>query len=103
MVRFDSTSVEAATAATCSIVTSAIREGSASTSSALATVSKYPSWCAMFVTLSLSKTSLAFSWALAFDSSPSVMPPRRTSSSAASIADSTEASAVPSVAVADTL
>jgi len=57
----------------------------------------------MFVTLSLSNTSRAFNCALAFASSLSVTPSRRTRSSSSSSTFSTSPADVPSVAVIDTV
>src|SRR4029078_1917975 len=48
-----------ATATTCSVVTASTPGRRRPKNPSPATVSKYPSWCAVVVTLSVSKTSLA--------------------------------------------
>ena len=76
MVRFDGARIVRAASATASRVTAAMRAPRPLNTSTPAMVSKYPSWWAMLVTLSLSKTSRALSCALALTSSASVMPSR---------------------------
>ena len=80
-----------------------MRDGTVLNRSRLAIVSKYPSWCAMFVTLSFSNTRRAFSCAFALTSSAPVIPSRRTRSSSSTRTSSTPESDVPSVAVAETV
>src|SRR5262245_8387794 len=102
MVRFDGARTRAAVVATSPADTAAIRAGAPVNASTDAIVSKYPSWWAMLVTLSLSNTRRARSCAFAFASSASVTPSRRTRSSSASRAPSRSARTTPWVAVAET-
>src|SRR4051812_9004882 len=63
-VRLEGFSTDRATLDTSSSVTAAIRDGRSRKPSTFAIVSKYPSWWAISVMLSLSKTSRALSCAL---------------------------------------
>src|SRR6516162_7534041 len=103
IVRLAGTSACSAAFATSSAVIAAMVEGEELNSPGAAIVAKYPSWWAMLVTLSLSKTSRARSCAFAFVSSADVMPSRATRSSSSSTTDSTDASDVPWVGVADSV
>ena len=65
------------------------------------TVSKYPSWCAMFVTLSVSKTNRARSCRRARATSSSLTPPSRTRSISSTAAASSAESDTPCIAVSE--
>src|SRR6185295_11547379 len=74
ITRLAGASRSAATFATSSTVTASRRDAMAGKYCQVAIVSKNPSWCAMFDTLSCSKTSRARSCRRAFCSSAGVMP-----------------------------
>jgi hypothetical protein len=102
-VRRTGVSRAVATDRTWSTVTASMRSRSVGTTRQLAIVSKWPSWCAMLVTLSPSNTSRARSCVFARSISCGVTPACRTRSIVSSVASSTVRSGVPSVAVIETV
>ena len=101
IVRFDGPQHRGrAASATSPGVTACDARGIDANRSTLAIVSKYPSWCAMLVTLSLSKTSRALSCAFARASSAAVIRSSRTRR-APRAARLHRGQRVPSVAVAE--